>query len=99
MLVMPVDERRGRHPVHDGHAPADQRKTLRREIDDGSADRCAVGEPGLDRMPVGGGDIEGLAGNFGAGKIRDQMLRDIGRARGRAQRRKPCADRKAQNAQ
>ena len=46
------------------------------------ADRRAAGEPGLDGMPVGGGDVEGLAGDLGAREIRNQMLRDIGRAAG-----------------
>ena len=62
------------------HAPAHQREALRREIDDRSADGCAVGEPGLDRVPVGRGDVERLAGDLGAGKIRDQMLGDIARS-------------------
>ena len=48
-------------------------------------------------MPVGGGDVERLAGDLGARKIRHQMLRDIARARRRAQRRKARADRKAED--
>ena len=69
MLVVAVDERRRGDSINDGHAPADQREAFRREIDDGSADGRAVGEPRLDRVTVGGGDVERLAGDRGAGKI------------------------------
>src|SRR3984957_15127508 len=94
VLVVPIDERRRWDPVDDGHAPPHQREAFRREIDDGSADGCAVGKPRLDRMPVGGGDVEGLTGNFRAGEIRDEILGAVARARWRAQRREPRADRK-----
>ena len=50
-------------------------------------------------MPVGGGDVEGLAGNFGASEIRNQMLGDIAGTRRRAQRHQSCADGEAEDSE
>ena len=47
VLVVSVDERRRWDPINDRHASTHQREALRREIDDGSADGCAVGKPRL----------------------------------------------------
>ncbi len=92
MLAAAIDERRRRDPVDDGDAPAFEREALLGKVGDLRADRHAAGEPWLDRVPVGGGDVERLARDFGAREIGDEAGGDVVGGAWRPQRHDARAD-------
>ncbi len=92
MFALAIDERRRRNPVDDGDASAFEREPLLREVGDLGADGRAGGEPRLDRVPVGGRDVERLACDFGAREIGDEAGGDAVRSALHSQRHQPRAN-------
>ena len=75
MFAVAIDERRRRNPVDDRDASACEREPFGARSTIVGADRGAAGEPRLDRMPVGGGDVERLACDLRPREIGDEAVR------------------------